>query len=37
MIELIINDKNSESVFQKILKADFHGSIIRILNSKIKN
>ena len=37
MNELVLNDKNEDSVFQKILKADFHGSIIRILRSKIGN
>lgn len=35
--QLVINDKNQESVYNKILKADFHGCLVRILHSKISN
>lgn len=34
--ELIGNEKNLDMVFTKLLKADYHGAILKILKSKCK-
>jgi len=37
MRDLVGNDKSEESMLLKILKADLHGAIIKVLRAKCKS